>query len=651
MVPNRHLDSLQESDLKHLVLNVKRHYKLFIGCLLFALSLAYLVNILMVPKYKVSSSLLITEEKKINKGKTSEFLNSDLFSLNQNLQNELWMLKSVPTINQTIKNLNLTVQYGQKSLVPKDMYGKVPFKVVLLPSHVQPVNVKFNIKFIGNDKFEIEAKRKLVSFVDFDNGELVKEVNNWSFKKRAKFDELIEAEDLGFVVVKSEDVPLEKHFKDQYSFLFIDPISATNNLKKDLQFKIVDKLATVIEISYKTTSVKKGKDIVNEIMSVYSQQNLEQKNHLASITIDYIDQQLSEISDSLSTTEQDLQRFRSSNHLINVTEQANTISNQYMDLQNQYAELLTRKRYYDYVYNYLSENSDYSNMIVPASMGIPDQLLNNLMSELISAQTQRLNLIQNNQENNPIVQKLNVNIENIKATIFNNISAVRKTIGLSVSEMDKRIKKMELTISRLPVTQRKLGGLERKYKLNDAIYNYLLEKRAEAKITLASNVPDNVIIEPARLLGRKPVSPNTQLNYLIAVVLGLVVPIGFLTVKSVLNTRLDSLDSIERLTTAPVFGKIMHNRKKCKNGLYEPPSTIVIESFRALRTNIQFQFKDLSHKVIMVTSCIEGEGKSFNSLNLAMSYAQLGHRTIIINFDLRKPRQYFSEEEKLYRGT
>ena len=120
-----------------------------------------------------------------------------------------------------VKNLNLTVQYGQKSLVPKDMYGKVPFKVVLLPSHVQPVNVKFNIKFIGNDKFEIEAKRKLVSFVDFDNGELVKEVNNWSFKKRAKFDELIEAEDLGFVVVKSEDVPLEKHFKDQYSYNFV----------------------------------------------------------------------------------------------------------------------------------------------------------------------------------------------------------------------------------------------------------------------------------------------------------------------------------------------------------------------------------------------------------------------------------------------
>ena len=199
---------------------------------------------------------------------------------------------------------------------------------------------------------------------------------------------------------------------------------------------------------------------------------LSRKNHLATITIDYIEKQLNEISDSLSQTEDNLQRFRSSNQLLNITDQAAGISAQYMDLQNQLAELVSRKRYYDYVSDLL-KNDNFSNMMLPASIGISDQLLNNLMSELIAAQAQRSNLIENNQERNPLVQKLGIQIENLKKTISENISAVSKTTSISIDEMNKRIRKIEAEISRLPATQRQLGNIERKYRLNDAIYNYL----------------------------------------------------------------------------------------------------------------------------------------------------------------------------------
>ena len=154
-------------------------------------------------------------------------------------------------------------------------------------------------------------------------------------------------------------------------------------------------------------------DIINELMNVYSQQNLDRKNHVAGITIDYIEKQLNEISDSLSKAENNLQIFRSSNQLLNVAEQTTGISAQYRDLQNQMAELVTRKRYYDYVADYLTNKEDFSDMIVPASMGIQDQLLNNLMAELITAQAQRSNLIQNQQEKNPLVQKLTIQITNL----------------------------------------------------------------------------------------------------------------------------------------------------------------------------------------------------------------------------------------------
>jgi capsular exopolysaccharide synthesis family protein len=246
------------------------------------------------------------------------------------------------------------------------------------------------------------------------------------------------------------------------------------------------------------------------------------------------------------------------------------------------------------------------------------------------------------------VPKLAIQIENLKKTISDNIAAVSKTTSLSIDEMNKRIRRIEGEISRMPVTQRQLGSIERKYRLSDAIYNYLLEKHAEAKITKASNLPDDIVVEPA--MGKGQISPNTRKNYLIAFLLGLAMPFGFLMVKSVLNKKIESQDDIERLTNEPVLGKIMHNRYKTTNVMFEYPKSNISESFRALRTNLDFYVRGGHKKIIMVTSCLENEGKSFVALNLAMSYAQLGRRTILVDFDMRKPKTYFDEHEESQDG-
>jgi len=348
----------------------------------------------------------------------------------------------------------------------------------------------------------------------------------------------------------------------------------------------------------------------------------------------------------LSQTEDNLQQFRSSNQLLNVTEQATGITEQFLSLQNQLAELTTRKRYYDYVSEYLTSNSDFSNITVPASMGIQDPLLNTLITELITAQAQRANLIENQQEKNPLVQKLTIQIENTRKTIIENIDAVKKTTEISIDEMNKRIQRIEAQISRLPRTQRQLGGIERKYRLNDAIYNYLLEKRAEAKITQASNMPDNIILEPGRMVGTGPVLPNKRMNYLVAVFLGLLIPVGIFTLKKILNNKIESQENIENLTSVPILGKILHNHRKIDNVMFSYPKSTIAESYRALRTNLDFCFKGLPKKVILVTSSIEGEGKSFSALNIAMSYAQLERKTLLIDFDLRKPTTYFNIKQE-----
>ena len=641
----------EDNDFKKIAELFIRNYIIFLSSLIIAIAIAYAINLTTVPAYQITSSVLIKEDSKQGGGSSmNDFLNSSLFGKNLNFQNELWTLQSTPVIEQTIENLDLSVNYFKKERFKEiDAYKQAPFSVMFAKDHVQPLNVRFLLTFLGTDQFVITAQGDNVPIFLYSKNKYTAEKENWIFRRNGRVGKLMESQDLSFIIELDSTIRLNPEDYSKYSFEFINPRTLISGYKSKFQFNVIDKKATVIELGVVSESVQKGKDLVNELMNVYSTQNLNRKNHIASITIDYIEKQLSEISDSLSLTEDNLQRFRSNNQLLDVAEQASGITNQYRELQNQKAELVSRKRYYDYVSDYLAKNNDFSNMIVPASMGINDQVLNNLMLELTSAQTQRSNLIENKQEKNPLVKKLDIQISNVKRTISENIAAVRQTTNISIEEMDKRIRRIEGQISNMPKTQRQLGGIERKYRLNDAIYNYLLEKRAEAKITKASNLPDDIILEPARNLG--PVSPNKKKNFILAFLVGVGLPFSYFLLKNIFNNKLTAQDNIEAITNMPIAGKIIHNNKKTSNVIFEHPKSSISESFRTLRTNLDFFNRGTNtQKVILVTSSIEGEGKSFNALNIAMSYAQLGKRTILLDFDLRKVSDYFKTEVEITNG-
>lgn len=642
------INIVEETDFKRIIKLILRNFKLFFASFFCALGVAFFVNRHSTPLYNISSSILIKEEPRTGASNVNEFLNSSLLGENTNLQNELWIINSSPIIEKTAKNLDLTVTYYSKGKINfVDTYKDAPFRISYSQNHPQPLNVRFNITFLNDEDFQISAKSKNTRFYNFSTQQINHEKKKWIYSVVGKVGELIETPDLAFIVERKDTINSDIIPKTLYGFEFNTETFHVRKIKRNISFDLADRQATVIAINMNCESVPKGIDVVNELMSVYSEQNLERKNHTATITIEYIEKQLSEIADSLSLAENDMQTFLSANQLLNISDQASSITNQNIDLKNQLAELVSRKRYYDYVIDLLSHD-DYSNLMLPSSIGIADQLLNDLMSELITAQSQRSNLIKNNQERNPLVQKLGIQIENLKMNISENINAVAKTNEIAIDDMNKRIQRIETEISRLPATQRQLGSIERKFRLNDAIYNYLMEKHAEAKITQASNLPDDVVIEPARYNGLT--SPNITKNYLIAFFLGLALPFSYIMLKTSLNNKIEGQEDIEKISALPVLGKIPHNRHKTNNVAFEFPKSVISESFRALRTNLDFYIKGVSNQVIMVTSCLENEGKSFVALNLAMSYAQLGRRTILVDFDLRKPKSYFGNNNKSQVG-
>ena len=238
-----------------------------------------------------------------------------------------------------------------------------------------------------------------------------------------------------------------------------------------------------------------------------------------------------------------------------------------------------------------------------------------------------------------MVNRLRIQIRNLKSTISENISTAERANDMAISEMQNRLEQLDNRISRLPATQMQLGGIERTFNLTEAIYNYLLEKQAEAKITKASNLSDIVVIEPAHMVGNSPVSPKYMFNYFIALIMGFTLPFIFLLIKMFFKATITEQEEIESITNATILGKVFHyNNSKEKNVFISSPGNQIAENFRTLRTNLNFAMGNKSAKTILVSSCVSGEGKTFSAFNIAAAYAQIDKKTILINFDLRNSR-------------
>ncbi len=642
------LQEQNKNDIQKIVKLFFRNSWIILICVIIALSIAYAYNYYAIPTYKVSATLLLKDKSEINRSSDeSRYINSDLLVRNQNLQNELEILKSYPIIEQAVENLNLEVSYYEyKNYQYYDAYKNVPFKVFIFKEHPQLVGPVFDILLNSDGSYTLKVEKQDGMVYNYNTGQKIREREDLELDIKGNLGQIVETEDFKFLITINDNDSLLLQNNIFYAFNLSTNKQIVSQLKERLGYNIPNELATIIEISMDVNSVQLGIDIINELILVYSESNLEKKNHLANMTLEYIEEQLDEVSASLNLTQNNLQQFMSQNKLMNVDEQSTRLSQQRLDLQNQLAELMTQKRYYEYIKEYNANSSDEVQIIPPSAMGVQDPLLNNLIQELSTAQAQKANMINNNQERNPIVNRLDIQINNLKNTIAENNAAAARSNEISINEMQNRIAQIENEMSNLPKTQMQMGGIQRNYNLNNSIYNYLLEKQAEAKITKASNLPDNVTIEPAHLSSSAPVSPNKRAIYSIAFLLGLGIPTAILLLLNSFKTTITTQEDIEHITNAAVIGKVFHytNRKE-KNVFTSLTKDKTAENFRTLRTNINFALNGNSHKTILVTSCLSGEGKTFNALNIASAYAQTRKKTILLNFDLRKGQSIIKDTD------
>lgn len=631
-----------ENALRNILKIFARYYWIFLLTVLLGSAIAYFYNKYAPKKYDVVASILINENANSPLSGPQEFMVNDLFGIKRNVYNELLVLQSKPILEKTIQNLDLEVTYYEKyDYLYHDIYRQSPFKITFYRDHPQLVNVMFNISFSPDGSYLLQLDKQDASLYDFMKDRTISKIDVSAQKLQGNLGQLVVADQYKFIISLNEDIDEIPSKDRKYAFKMQNHYSIEAHYKGDIEFSVADRNATVINMKMETSNVDKDIEVMNELVSVYAESNLERKNHIANLTIEYIEEQLEEVSQSLDINESELQEFLSRNKLINVESQANRYTDQLRELQNELATYMVQKRYFDYASQYLKDQSNDELIIAPSTMGVEDELLNQLIMELSSAQSRKANLIENNQERNPLVERLTIQIENLKAVVAESIRSTSESNDISINETQKRIAQIENEISSLPEAQRTLGGIERNYQLNDAIYNYLLQKRAEAKITMASNLPDITIVQPAAQNSIRPDAPKSYIIYPLAWLLALVIPFVILYIIDLISrAKIKTSEDLQNLTNSRVLGTVLHLPSKYRNKnvfmqMHSNRSNYA-EAYRTIYTNINFVLKNKKNKTILVTSSVTDEGKTFNALNIAAAYASMKKDSILVNCDLHK---------------
>jgi capsular exopolysaccharide synthesis family protein len=615
------------------------------------LSVAFVYLKFSAKKYRIASSVLLKIEENNNFGGGSDELVevSSIINQQKNFQNELHSFVSTPLVREVVEDMNLrTTYYLQEDKIPKeltfslkDIYKNSPFLVLPDEGHIQPIHTLFYIMIVDQDNFIIAAKNDAATLLNFETDRPVFSNVPFRLSGTYKFGEQIENEFCSFKILLNTNYNPEAYQGKDLFFMFNDMATLTAIFKANFSVSSSSLESTMVDLNFRSSNIQKGTEFLNNIIDKYIEKNLEEKNFLANQTIQYIDNQLSSISDSLGITERQLQSLRSSASVMNIDEKAGNIYAQIQSLEETRRETSRRLSYLRQLDDYFRSNKDSSGLLAPSSMGLNDPLLNNLIQELTSFNAEKQEIISKNQTSNPRLKTLNASIDNMKDVITENINFSISTTNSELQELNRKIANLNAEFSRLPYTQRQLLGIERKFNLNDAVYTSLLEKRIQAQIIKSSNLPDCEIIEPPQYAG--VASPKNMIVLFLAVFIGGAVPVGFILGKRLIGDRFVDAKEIKNYLAIPHIGAVPNNKNSFNNVVLNAPKSAIAESFHTIRSNLIYYLFGKENGTILVTSSVPGEGKSFTSLNLATSFATTNNKTVLLEFDLRKPSKVYNE--------
>lgn len=608
------LDDEEESgfDVMEWVRRIIHYWWLFLIAGVIAFSLAWLKNRKWIPSYYSQGTVIIKEN--MGYGANSALMQG--FGVDagyKNVNNQVIMLGSYDLMCRVVDSLPfLSTEYiTQGRFKTRNLYHNTPIFVETTRLEPAAYSAFFTVEFLP------EAILRL-SF----------ELDKKDYSYDLRYGEAFETPVFAGVIWPNQQIPTS----GKVHFRFRSHESLVDEFMGRLQLNFVTQGSSVLALSLVSETPERDCEFIDKLAQIYLLQNLEQKNEVAENSIRFIDQQLASLSSSLSVSEGAMTNFRQENKFVDVSSYAGQLMGRISGYDQERLALRLKETYFDYLTQYVDSRIESGAVIAPSSLGLNEPMLSGLVQQLNDLRIQRGEL----SEKNVYYAKYTKDIDHVKEAIAEVVASMRASLNIEKEDLDRRVHEVEREMQKLPQKELEMVSIERNYRIDDNYYTFFLQKRAEAEIQKASNLPDNTILDKARTTtvmngGAKKKTTTTYLA------IGLLIPLLLLILSEFLNNKVRTPKEAAKLSHFRLIGTLRHARSQNPTLVKSHPRSTYAEMLRSIRTRMEFIIQRKDKAVVCITSTESGDGKTFLSTNLAALYGMTGRRTILIDLDIRKP--------------
>ena len=621
--------SEEQVNIQELLFRYLIHWPWFVVSIIICIACAWGYLRLTTPIYNISATVLIKDEKKGGGASMSSDLEKmgleGFVSSSSNVDNEIEVLRSKSLAREVVNNLGLFVTYMDEDEFPsKELYHTSPVLVSLTHQEADKLPGRMEINMIlqptgalgvqitvGEKEYRKQFD-KLPAVFPTDEGTVAFFANNDTLS-----------------AVRPENITKERHIT-----AFINrPFSVSKGYVNSLSIAPTSKTTSVVVISLENTNTRRGRDYINKLLEMYNINANNDKNEVAQKTAEFIDERIGIISKELGSTEQDLENFKRSAGITDLSSEAQIALTGNAEYEKKRVENQTQINLVMDLQRYMKGN-EYE--VLPSNICLQDAASAGAIDRYNQMLVERKRLLRTSTENNPTIINLDTSIRAMRTNVQATLDATLKGLQITKEDLAREASRYSRRINDAPTQERQFVSIARQQEIKSGLYLMLLQKREENAITLAATANNVKIIDEA-LADDNPISPKKTIVYLVALVLGVGLPVGVIYLIGLTKFKIEGRADVEKLTSLPVVGDIpLADEKTGSIAVFENQNNLMSETFRNVRTNLQFMLEN-GKNVILVTSTISGEGKSFISANLAISLSLLGKKVVIVGLDIRKP--------------
>ena len=629
---------LQEKDIniRELIKPYLDRWLWFVVGAFLALLGGYLFIKLSTPIYRTETTILVKDAKnnKLPEGASGLFDLSGIGGMNVNsIENEIEILKSKKLIEQVVKDLGLTAEvYQEAAFTKKELYKET-----------SPVI----INVIGEKKDASDEQKKLDILLEIKGSELILSSDKMSDVIRTTYNKTISLPNANIIIQKNPDYKGEKI--EELLLKVYNTERIVNYYREILSIAPKDKDATVIGITLDLPIKAKTQDFLNKLVVVYNQDAINDKNSESKKTKDFIDERIAIIAKELGDVENEKQSFKTENQITDIATETKINLETNAQARARQLEVDSQLELTNALMDYLSKQGDYQ--ILPNNVGLSDASAGNVINSYNQLIIERNRLLENSTAQNPVVIDITKKINSMRFSVMETLSKNRTGLQLERNKYLEEQGKLMSRISKVPTQEKLFRSIERQQQIKENLYLLLLQKREETQLSLAVTVPKAKIVDYAHST-EKPVAPKKLIIMLAALFVGIVLPFGVIYIKELLDNKIKTKHDIEKLSETVVLAELPKIRKGESDIVGRNDLSPMAEAFRILITNMNFMIpKKERGKVVFVTSTIKGEGKTFTSVNLALTLANPNRKVIIIGSDIRNPQlQRYDKNSRVYMG-